>query len=276
MFIGANMKTTSGKHVIEHQVRHLGPWFHNLHLPEGIQTAPDHRLGDFPAWKWDLIQSHLPADLTGWQALDVGCNAGFYSFELARRGSHVTGIDVDSRYLRQARWAAKQFHLQPRVRFKTMEVYDLAVTKASYDLTLFMGVFYHLRYPLLGLDIVAQKTKRLMIFQSLTIPGDERYEGELDLSFENRDPLNHPGWPKMAFIEHYFAGDPTNWWIPNHAGIVAMLRSAGLRIIARPGHELYICEPDPSRSDSNRSHGSCGSKWPTIEQYSMTMRRLSS
>jgi hypothetical protein len=28
----------------------LGPWFHNLHLPDGRQTAPDHPLGDFPAW----------------------------------------------------------------------------------------------------------------------------------------------------------------------------------------------------------------------------------
>ncbi len=29
----------------------LAPWFHNLHLPDGRQTAPDHPLGDFPAFK---------------------------------------------------------------------------------------------------------------------------------------------------------------------------------------------------------------------------------
>ena len=64
----------------------LGPWFHNLHLPDGTQTVPDHFLGDFPTFKWEQIRDYLPADLAGWTALDIGCNAGFYSFELARRG----------------------------------------------------------------------------------------------------------------------------------------------------------------------------------------------
>ena len=49
----------------------------------------------------------------------------------------------------------------------------------------------------------------------------------------------------MAFIEHRFAGDATNWWVPNHAGIEAMLRSSGLRVLARPADEIYLCEPDP-------------------------------
>ena len=33
-------------------------------------------------------------------------------------------------------------------------MYDLARRDETFDLVLFMGVFYHLRYPLLGLDIV--------------------------------------------------------------------------------------------------------------------------
>lgn len=258
------MKSANGRS-LQHRVRHLGPWFHNLHLPEGVQTAPDHRLGDFPSWKWEQIRAHVPADLKGWQVLDIGCNAGFYSFELARRGAYVTGIDMEPRYLRQARWAAKQLHLQDHVRFKAMEVYDLSRTKEAYDLTWFMGVFYHLRYPLLGLDIVARKTKRLMVFQSLTLPGDEQYKGEMDLPFENRDPLRHPGWPKMAFIEGCFAGDFTNWWIPNHACIMAMLRSAGLRIVARPGHEIYVCEPEPMPAAPGDTREAPPSRWPTIE-----------
>jgi formate/nitrite transporter FocA (FNT family) len=47
----------------------------------------------------------------------------------------------------------------------------------------------------------------------------------------------------MAFIEHRLAGDPTNWWAPNHAGVLAMLRSAGLEVTDTPGHEIYICRP---------------------------------
>ena len=74
-------------------VEALAPWFHNLHLPGGVQTAPRHALGDFPAFKWREIADGWPHDLSGWRALDVGCNAGFYSFELAKRGAHVLGID---------------------------------------------------------------------------------------------------------------------------------------------------------------------------------------
>ena len=70
---------------LEQRIKELSPWFHNLHLPDGTQTAPDHFLGDFPSYKWREIASCLPEDLTGWRALDIGCNAGFYSFELARR-----------------------------------------------------------------------------------------------------------------------------------------------------------------------------------------------
>src|SRR5690348_12631725 len=75
----------------EGEIAALGPWFHNLHLPDGSETAPHHRLGNFPAFKWAEIAPHIPSDLTGWRVLDIGCNAGFYSFELAKRGAHVTG-----------------------------------------------------------------------------------------------------------------------------------------------------------------------------------------
>jgi tRNA (mo5U34)-methyltransferase len=200
------------------RIHDLGPWFHNLHLPDGNQTAPDHRFGDFPAFKWLQIAGHIPQNLSGWCCLDIGCNAGFYSFELAKRGANVLGIDLDDRYLRQARWAADQFDLKDRVRFERMQVYDLPRYPRRFDLVLFMGVFYHLRYPMLGLDIVSQKVDRLMIFQTLTSPGGEVFEETWGRDFPDRDLTRDPGWPRMAFLEHGFAGDPTNWWAPNHAG----------------------------------------------------------
>jgi tRNA (mo5U34)-methyltransferase len=232
------------------EIAALGPWFHNLHLPDGSQTAPNHSLGDFPAYKWKHLSQHLPRDLRGWTVLDIGCNAGFYTFALAQRGAQVTGVDSDAHYLTQARWAAGQFGLQDQVEFRQMQVYDLARTPETYDLILFMGVFYHLRYPTLALDIVAQKVKRLMVFQTLTMPGREVYEETDGLTFDERGAMLEPGWPKMAFIEHNFAGDPTNWWAPNHAGVEAMLRASGLKVAQALPHELYLCEPDPEHPSS--------------------------
>jgi tRNA (mo5U34)-methyltransferase len=229
------------------EIAALGPWFHNLHLPDGRQTAPDHPLGDFPAFKWRDLAPSLPANLSGWHALDVGCNAGFYSFELAHRGAEVVAIDADEHYLRQAQWASGLYGLETQIEFRRSQVYDLGRSEERFELVLFMGVLYHLRYPLLGLDIVAEATTRLLVLQTLTAPGVEVLNPPEDLSLDERSRLRSPGWPKLAFIERRLAGDPSNWWAPNHAAVEAMLRSAGLKVIAQPGDELYLCSPDGRR-----------------------------
>jgi tRNA (mo5U34)-methyltransferase len=226
------------------EVARLAPWFHNLHLPDGLQTAPDHPLGDFPAYKWEQLAPALPDDLSGWSALDIGCNAGFYSFELARRGASVVAIDLDEHYLRQARWAAGRLRLADAVEFRRMGVYDLARADDSYDLILFMGVLYHLRHPLLAIDLVSACARRLAVLQTLTTDWEPVEPlGSEDLGYLQRDRLHEPGWPRAAFIERKLFGDPTNWWVPNGPCVEAMLRSAGLEIVGRPGHEMYVCRP---------------------------------
>jgi tRNA (mo5U34)-methyltransferase len=231
---------------LKNEIESLRPWFHNLHLPNGVQTAPENSYGDFPTFKWEDIKHYIPADLSHMTALDIGCNAGFYSFELAKRGARVLGIDLDPHYLKQANWAANEMGLRDRVQFRQMQVYDLAKLEEQFDVIFFMGVFYHLRYPLLALDIVAQKLRKFMVFQTLSLPGDEIYSAPADMPLDEREEMLEKGWPRMAFIEKNLAGDPTNWWAPNRSCIEAMLRTCGLKVTARPGHEMYIAEPDAS------------------------------
>jgi tRNA (mo5U34)-methyltransferase len=260
MTMGAQTKGTSS---VRAEIESLAPWYHNIHLPCGELTAPNHFLGDFPAFKWNALRESIPEDLSGWTALDIGCNAGFYTFELARRGAQVTGVEVDPHYLRQARWVAEQTGLDDRVEFRQMQVYELAHTAETWDLVLFMGVFYHLRYPMLGMDIVTQKVRRMLVFQTLSVPGEEVIENTYDRSLNERDELREPGWPSMAFFEHRFAGDLTNWWAPNHAGVEAMIRSCGLRVTNRPDPEIYLAEPDPDRP-------SCMTTWNAAEYLAAT------
>lgn len=236
-----NSANSVAAEAIAGDIAELAPWFHNLHLPDGTQTAPQHPLGDFPLFKWRSVQSAVPADLSGWRALDIGCNAGFYSFELAKRGAQVTGIDIDEHYLQQARWAAQQLGLTQRTEFKLGQLYELAHSNERFDLVWFTGVFYHLRYPVLALDIVRALTQRAMMFQTLTMPGDEVAALPQNIALEERDLMLEPRWPKMAFIEHQLAGDDTNWWAPNHACVAALLRTAGFEIVAQPEHEFYFC-----------------------------------
>lgn len=225
-------------------IKKLKPWFHNVHLPDGTETAPNHFLGDFPAFKWNEIKNEIPQDLSGKSVLDVGCNAGFYSIELAKRGAMVTAIDLDPHYLKQAKWVAEQWGLQEHIEFRQWQVYDLSKINRYYDIVWFMGVFYHLRYPLLALDILAEKTREMLVFQTLSMPGDKVMVPQEDYHIHDREKMLEDGWPKMAFIEKRFNNDPTNWWAPNKAGIEALLRSSGFKIISNPSHEIYICSPD--------------------------------
>ena len=152
---------------IRNKISSLGDWFHNIKL-KGIFTAPNHFLGDFPAVKWRHLSKYIPADLSGKSVLDIGCNGGFYSLEMKRRGaSRVVAIDSDVRYLKQARFAAQV--QQADIDFRQLSVYDVGSLGERFDIVLFMGVLYHLRYPLLALDLLAEHAaKDLLIFQTLT------------------------------------------------------------------------------------------------------------
>lgn len=143
----------------------FAPWFHNLHLPSGGQTAPAHPLGDYPAITWAQIRPELADDLRGWRVLNIGCNAGYFCFQLARLGARVLGCDRDPHCVRQAQWAAEQFQLTEQVQFRQMHVYEIARAAQRYDMVLFMGAFYELRYPALALDIMAERADKQLIFQ---------------------------------------------------------------------------------------------------------------
>lgn len=219
-----------------------GPWFHNLRL-HGHETAPDHFLGDYPSAFFRRFAHVIPASLQGWRVLDIGCNAGFYSFEAVRRGaSSVLGIDTEPLYLRQAHFAAEQ--LQMEVEFRQASVYDVADLDGPYDLVCFLGVLYHLRYPLLALDLLRRyAVGRLLLFQTMLRGVDEKMRVEQDYRFDERWPFNDAGFPRLHFIEHRYANDDSNWWIPNHGAAEGMLRSAGFEIIANPDREVFLCRP---------------------------------
>lgn len=227
---------------VEAEIASLGDWFHNLHLPGDIQTAPGHPLGDFPARKWRELCRVVPPDLHGWRVLDIGCNAGYYSFALAARGAAVLGIDIDARYLAQARWAAPRMQLDDPPEFGELSVYRVNELEGPFDLVWFMGVAYHLRHPLLALDLIRSLEPRYLMFQTMTWPDLRNVTVPDDLHLSGRDRIAGRGWPKLAFVEHMLAGDPTNWWVANHSAAEALLRSSGFRVLDRPSDETWWCE----------------------------------
>src|SRR5215204_2003138 len=166
------------------QILALGQWFHNIDIG-GVQTAPNHFLGDYPRVKWERFQFAIPADLRGKTVLDIGCNAGFYSIEMKRRGAdRVVAIDFDDRYLAQARFAAEV--CEADIEFRKLSVYDVALLGEKFDIVLFMGVLYHLRHPLLALDLLHEHvTKDLLIFQTMQRGIDQIEVLDNDYPFED-------------------------------------------------------------------------------------------
>jgi tRNA (mo5U34)-methyltransferase len=225
---------------IRQRVQELGQWFHNLDL-HGVKTAPDHFLGDYPNTKWQRFANAMPQDLRGQTVLDVGCNAGFYSIQMKLRGAdRVVGVDTDDAYLAQARFAAEVSGVE--IDFRHLSVYQLQQLREKFDLVLFLGVLYHLRHPLLALDMLHEyAVKDVLVIQSMLRGSEYVATVKDDYEFWEQDIFLDREFPQMYFIEQRFSGDPTNWWIPNRACMEAMLRSAGFEILAHPEAEVFIC-----------------------------------
>jgi tRNA (mo5U34)-methyltransferase len=233
------------------RIEALGPWFHNIDL-DGVPTAPDHFLGDYPRAKFARFADALPADLTGKTVLDIGCNAGFYSVEMKRRGAaRVLGIDSDDRYLAQARLATEALGFDG-VEFAKLSVYDVAALGERFDLVIFMGVLYHLRHPLLALDLIREHVAGdMLLFQTMQQGSPDVLDVPADHPFfmpgTTQPPafFDDPGFPKLHFIEREFAHDWTNWWAPNAACSMAMLRAAGFTVDRTPEPDVYLCRVAP-------------------------------
>lgn len=161
--------------------------------------------------------------------------------EMKSRGAaRVVGIDSDDRYLAQARFAAEVNGFE--IEFHQLSVYDVAQLGERFDVVLFLGVLYHLRHPLLALDLINEHVVGdLFVVQSMVRGSMDLAPLTDDYPFEETTIFSRAGFPLMHFVENRYAGDPTNWWIPNRACFEAMLRSAGFRISAHPEEEVYIC-----------------------------------
>ena len=133
------------------------------------------------------------------------------------------------------------------IEFAQLSVYDVGALGERFDVVLFLGVLYHLRHPLLALDLIREHVvKDLFVCQSMQRGNSGEEMLEEDYAFSETSIFDRPGFPKLHFIERRYSGDDTNWWVPNRACTMAMLRSAGFVIDSNPEAEVFVCRPDPA------------------------------
>jgi tRNA (mo5U34)-methyltransferase len=232
------------------KMKSLAPWFHNMNIAQGLWTHPENEGAgpDYPAWRWWLIQPMLP-DVRNARCLDIGCSSGFFSLKLKELGAaSVTGIDQgeQQRAIEQARFASGCARLD--VDFRPMSVYDVAGLEQTFDLVLFLGVFYHLRHPMLALDAIRKVCNGTLLMQTITTPNQPgTYEippPSIHVNAGLRSPeLIQPDFPALRFVEGALDGDDSCWFIPSVEAVLAMLRAAGFKpdlIICPTGHEVIV------------------------------------
>ncbi len=147
-------------------------WWHHIDLGDGIIT-PGHQ-GDANINQQHLEWAQLPQDLTGKSVLDIGCSDGYYSFECEKRGAKVTAIDDPKINSRTENFLLAKQLLNSKVEFIPINLFDVKPNElGTFDLVLAMGLLYHLKSFYIGLEIIKQFTKELLIIQTDIVVGDD-------------------------------------------------------------------------------------------------------
>ncbi|MBJ3774377.1 isocitrate lyase/phosphoenolpyruvate mutase family protein [Acuticoccus mangrovi] len=187
-------------------------WFHTMDLGDGVVThgiKPADRL----AYQADRVFAH---PVEGHSVLDVGAWDGYFSFEAKRRGaSDVLATDYfcwsGPGHASKRGFDLAKAAIDPTVREKEIDVLDLSEDAVgTFDTVLMLGVFYHLKNPFLAVEKVGALAKRMFVIET-----------HVDLNIPAKPP-------SMAFYPgRELNNDPTNWWGPNVACVVAMLKACG-------------------------------------------------
>lgn len=193
-------------------------WGHSIPLGHGIVT-PGKVMHNFRTFE----RLALPASLAGKRVLDIGAWDGYYSFECEKRGAdEVVAIDNLNRMQRPdekqyASLGSKGFQiakeiLGSKVKYYDMDVYDLSPEKlGQFDIVLFLGVLYHLKYPVMAFEKISAVCKGSMYIETAYLK-----------TFSNR--------PLIQYVEGgTLNNDPTNWCLPNISSVAAMARDAGFK-----------------------------------------------
>jgi tRNA (mo5U34)-methyltransferase len=211
------------------ELKRLEPWFHRIDLGGGIYTKTESVMGEpveHPFGPWQTIQRLLPTELSGKTVLDVGCNAGFYSFEAKRRGARrVLGVDGQRQHVRQGLFVRKVLGLD--VEFRRLNVYELTPRNlGQFDITLALGLLYHLKHPILALENLYQLTKELLVIETAIMPANHAAASSAySFGANAADATLHP----LVYVENSPEAKEQvyNWFLPGVNALMAMLRNAG-------------------------------------------------
>jgi SAM-dependent methyltransferase len=111
--------------------------------------------------------------------LDIGCYDGFFSFEAERRGAKRV-LATDRHPIDHCGFAVAQELLGSKVEYAVASVFDLdAAVHGTFDVVLFLGVFYHLRHPLLSLEKIRRVCSGYMFLETQVLDSQFVHNGRI-------------------------------------------------------------------------------------------------
>ena len=193
------------------RVAEIDYWYQTMYLGHGLLV--DGNRDTFAL----LRLLRLPESLAGKTVLDVGSAEGFFSFECEARGAErVIALDHSQYRERHPAIGLLRGLFGSRIELLVGDVTQLDLSPA--DVTLFLGVLYHLQDPFLALRRLRQATREVMYLESHVV----------NLSLPKIEPFGEDEPPIALFYERdELAGDASNWWGPNLSCLRRMLRAAG-------------------------------------------------
>jgi tRNA (mo5U34)-methyltransferase len=175
----------------------------------------------------------LPRDLTGQRVLDVGPWNGCFSFECERRGAAAV-VAYGLEHPQHSGFNRIKELLHSRVEYVQGSVYALGPEElGQFDVILFLGVLYHLRYPLLAIDRLRTVSCGDVHVETFTTGPRHLLAGPL--AFLGRWAglawlfRNTPLWRQFRPFEIH-PRDQSNWFGPNVAAVLESFWSAGFDI----------------------------------------------
>jgi tRNA (mo5U34)-methyltransferase len=175
----------------------------------------------------------LPHDLRGQRVLDIGAYNGCFSFECERRGAaEVVALileDPEATGFRRLKTI-----LNSNVQCVQESVYAIDEnTLGQFDVVLFLGVLYHLRYPLLAIDKLRTVCRGTAYVETHVIDNYFMFRGRPDLKPGSLQEV-HPELPRVPlwrfYKDHELLNDRSNWFGPNTTAVKEAFESAGFTV----------------------------------------------
>jgi tRNA (mo5U34)-methyltransferase len=152
-------------------------WFYEFELPDGTRTRSTLPPGveKIHTTRLALMEEALDRavgrECAGLTAVDLACHQGWFAVHLARRGfDSVLAVDARAEHLADTQLMADVLGVRT-LRALRLDIEEArAADIGTHDVTLMLGLLYHLENPVRALRLARAVTRRVLLIESQVVP----------------------------------------------------------------------------------------------------------